>query len=283
MTRNYVAGIVNSFGFFLDLDERTKACSLMKYARACVEIDVSQPIPDEVQITLSDGKKFWQQIEVVGNVSYCSYCKFHGHDLAACRKKKPINNGVDMGTKGVMNPNLHGSKQKEDVSKTAYMEVYPEKNPSKNGVPEKKHVSKHNASIQVTIQDNARPEAPATKPDHQEWIKVSRKKKGREVKFQFAEPSKRSNMVDANSNFKDNQNPITDEENNDNVDKMALVIFQKSATENLVRNNIVEITDDGPNAAPAITRAEISKDVFSGVSGAFGCIGGCQMPPKRLT
>ncbi|CAM8886921.1 unnamed protein product [Rhodiola kirilowii] len=53
------------------------------------------------------------------------------------------------------------------------------------------------------------------------------------------------------------------------------------ATKNLVRNNTVEITYDGPNAAPAIPRSEISKDVFSGVSGAFGGNDGCQNATKE--
>ncbi|KAL9666942.1 hypothetical protein QQ045_001286 [Rhodiola kirilowii] len=48
VTKNYVAGIVNSFGYFLDLDERSKACSTLKYVRACVEIDVRNTILDEV-------------------------------------------------------------------------------------------------------------------------------------------------------------------------------------------------------------------------------------------
>ncbi|KAL9675898.1 hypothetical protein QQ045_004106 [Rhodiola kirilowii] len=88
VTRNYVAGIVNSFGYFLDLDERSKACSTLKYARACVEIDVSKEIPEEVRISLSDGRIFWQKIEVEGNLFFCSHCKIHGHALAVCRKKK---------------------------------------------------------------------------------------------------------------------------------------------------------------------------------------------------
>ncbi|KAL9691594.1 hypothetical protein QQ045_012018 [Rhodiola kirilowii] len=89
VTKNFVASIVNSFGYFLDLDERSKACATLKYARTCVELDVTRPIPDEVRIALSDGRVFWKRIEVEGNLSYCSHCKIHGHSLADCRKKKP--------------------------------------------------------------------------------------------------------------------------------------------------------------------------------------------------
>ncbi|KAL9680839.1 hypothetical protein QQ045_012619 [Rhodiola kirilowii] len=88
VTTNFVAGMVNTFGDFLDLDERSKACSTLKYARACVEIDVTKSIPEEVRITLSDGRVFWQKIEVEGNLSFCSHYKIHGHILADYRKKK---------------------------------------------------------------------------------------------------------------------------------------------------------------------------------------------------
>ncbi|KAL9664996.1 hypothetical protein QQ045_020405 [Rhodiola kirilowii] len=92
VTRNYVAGIMNYFGYFLDLDDRSKACSKLRFARAYVEIDVSKPIPVEVRITLSDGRMFWQKIEIEGNLSFCSHCNIHGHTLAECRRKKPAKN-----------------------------------------------------------------------------------------------------------------------------------------------------------------------------------------------
>ncbi|KAL9659102.1 hypothetical protein QQ045_028285 [Rhodiola kirilowii] len=87
VTRNSVASIVNSFGCFLDLNERSKACATLRYVRTCVELDVCIPIPEEVRISLSDGRVFWQKIEVEGNMAYCSYYKVHGHDLSMCRKK----------------------------------------------------------------------------------------------------------------------------------------------------------------------------------------------------
>ncbi|CAM8982810.1 unnamed protein product [Rhodiola kirilowii] len=101
-TRNYVAGIVNVFGEFLDLDVRTKACSSLKYARACVEVDVSKAILEEVILTLSDGRKFSQKIEVEGNLSYCSYCKIHGHMLTECRKKRKVSGEVNLSSESMI-------------------------------------------------------------------------------------------------------------------------------------------------------------------------------------
>ncbi|KAL9687094.1 hypothetical protein QQ045_031490 [Rhodiola kirilowii] len=57
-TRNYVTGIVNSFGDFLDLDNYTNVCASLIYARACVEVDVAKPFPGGVTIVLSDGRNF---------------------------------------------------------------------------------------------------------------------------------------------------------------------------------------------------------------------------------
>ncbi|KAL9673195.1 hypothetical protein QQ045_029449 [Rhodiola kirilowii] len=87
-TRRFVEAIVSSFAFFLDVDERSKACATLKYARACVEIDVSKPVPEEVIISLPDGRKYTQKIEVEGNLFYCSRCKIHGHSINNCRKQK---------------------------------------------------------------------------------------------------------------------------------------------------------------------------------------------------
>lgn len=84
---SYIAAIVNSFVIFLDTDARTQACTIMKYARVCVEVDVTRKMPDKVRIALPNNKSFWQQIVLEGNWSYCSHCKMHGHDLLQCRKK----------------------------------------------------------------------------------------------------------------------------------------------------------------------------------------------------
>lgn len=99
--RSYIGAIINSFASFLDIDARTKACATLRYARACAEIDVIQPIPDSVWIALPDGQGFWQPIEIEGNIKYCSHCRIHGHEFAECRKKVQAaivnkNNEVDV-------------------------------------------------------------------------------------------------------------------------------------------------------------------------------------------
>lgn len=48
-----------------------------------------QALPKKVWVGLPDNKGYWQDITLEGNLSYCSHCRIHGHELASCRKKKP--------------------------------------------------------------------------------------------------------------------------------------------------------------------------------------------------
>lgn len=84
--RAYISAILSSFSNFLDVDDRTKACLSMKFARACIEIDVTQPIPDKIWINMGGEGGYWQDIEMETKLSYCSKCRVHGHELANCRK-----------------------------------------------------------------------------------------------------------------------------------------------------------------------------------------------------
>ncbi|KAL9659166.1 hypothetical protein QQ045_024030 [Rhodiola kirilowii] len=145
VTRNYVASIVNSFGYFLDLDERSKACATLRFVRACVELDVCNPIPDEVRISLSDGRVFWQKVEVEGNLAYCSHCKVHGHELSICRKK-------------------HGTKNypKEQVSTI---------------------IQKEHKSVEITIQNDSTNQKKIPAGSQEEWVQVRKKKSARKVRF----------------------------------------------------------------------------------------------------
>lgn len=46
--KSYIVAICNSFAHFLDPDARNKACVTMRYAIACIEVDVTKAIPDKV-------------------------------------------------------------------------------------------------------------------------------------------------------------------------------------------------------------------------------------------
>lgn len=56
--RTYIAAIVNSFAYFLDPDERTKVCATLRYARACIECDVTQAILGKIWFGLPNNKGY---------------------------------------------------------------------------------------------------------------------------------------------------------------------------------------------------------------------------------
>lgn len=95
--KSFIEAIVSTFGYFVNIDDRTKACTSLRFARACVEIDVMKSIPKAVWISLPDNRSYWQDVEVEGNMAYCKRCKVHGHSLETCRKAR---NYVQVG-KGV--------------------------------------------------------------------------------------------------------------------------------------------------------------------------------------
>lgn len=67
----------------------------MRYARACIECDVTQPLPDKVWIYLPNGKSYWQEVVVERSMKYCAHCRIHGHELNNCRKRKQKTVSID--------------------------------------------------------------------------------------------------------------------------------------------------------------------------------------------
>lgn len=56
--KSYIEVIVSTFGYFVSIDERTKACTSLRFARACVELAVTKPIPKSIWINLPDNRSF---------------------------------------------------------------------------------------------------------------------------------------------------------------------------------------------------------------------------------
>jgi len=50
LTPAYLKGLVGTFGRFLRADDRTPALAHPMFARVCVEMDVSQPLPSRVWV-----------------------------------------------------------------------------------------------------------------------------------------------------------------------------------------------------------------------------------------
>lgn len=63
------------------MDDRTKACTSLKFARALLS---SKGHLDN----FPDNQSYWQDIEVESKLAYFSRCKVHGHSLDSCRKSR---------------------------------------------------------------------------------------------------------------------------------------------------------------------------------------------------
>ncbi|KAL9681158.1 hypothetical protein QQ045_012939 [Rhodiola kirilowii] len=85
--QGYIATIVSSFARFLAVDNRTVWFNNPSFARACVEIDISKDLPNEVWISTGPASGFWHEIIYENRLQYCSKCQVHGHLLSTCRKE----------------------------------------------------------------------------------------------------------------------------------------------------------------------------------------------------
>lgn len=86
--RAYIGAILPPSHIFWMLMTESK---LMKFARARIEIDVTQIIPDRVWVNMGGENGYWQDIKIETKLAYRSKCRVHGHDLSICRKANPSN------------------------------------------------------------------------------------------------------------------------------------------------------------------------------------------------
>lgn len=66
----------------------TKNLTQQRYAKVCVELDVSQPLLEKLWIGTSKDYGWEISLEYEGNHAYCEYCGLLGHTLGLCRKKR---------------------------------------------------------------------------------------------------------------------------------------------------------------------------------------------------
>lgn len=79
--------ICSVLGNVLRICPGTISLTQQRYARVCVELDVSKPMLDKVFVGTSKEHGCLQSIEYEGNNTYCSYCGLLGHVVGLCRKK----------------------------------------------------------------------------------------------------------------------------------------------------------------------------------------------------
>lgn len=72
-------------------DRLTADCERISYARILVEMDITQPLPDEVYIEIPNGRSWMQTVEFEWKPIFCQDCNSFGHKPGECQMegKKP--------------------------------------------------------------------------------------------------------------------------------------------------------------------------------------------------
>ncbi|CAM8891275.1 unnamed protein product [Rhodiola kirilowii] len=168
--RSYVQAIVSTFAQFVDVDvdERTRACKSLRFARVCVEVDVTKPISGEVWVNLPNIQGFVQRVEVESKLTFCMKCQIHGHDVMSCRK---IVAGNNKGSE---------SLRRKDYDKDMSAKVMKEASATSRSTSEEDKGTKIDSRNKSKDQRS------------DEWVEVRRKKGSKSVQFIDPKPGDNS-------------------------------------------------------------------------------------------
>lgn len=75
-------------GTVLSIHYSTITLTQQKYAKVCVELDVSKPFIEKLWIGTSKEYGWEISLEYEGKNAFCEYCGLLGHTLGLCRKKR---------------------------------------------------------------------------------------------------------------------------------------------------------------------------------------------------
>jgi hypothetical protein len=95
-----LAGIGNTLGIYVKASEVTKQRRYTSYARICVYLNISKPLPGSIDLEYQDEE--WSQTIDYEHISFrCRKCHEHGHLFRDCPLNNPIkpNQGTTKKTK----------------------------------------------------------------------------------------------------------------------------------------------------------------------------------------
>lgn len=113
-------------GTVLGVHQSTKNLTQQKYAKVCVELDVSKPLLDKLWIGTSKEYGWEVSLQYEGNNAYCDYCGLLGHTLGLCRKKRD-DQGKAVATDGTNRVQDTKDKPRQYTGNTARREQWVEK------------------------------------------------------------------------------------------------------------------------------------------------------------
>ncbi|XP_019228165.1 PREDICTED: uncharacterized protein LOC109209362 [Nicotiana attenuata] len=67
-------------------DRLIAECERISFARVLVEMDITQPLPDEVHIEIPDQRSWIQRVEFEWKPKFCLECNNFGHDKGKCQQ-----------------------------------------------------------------------------------------------------------------------------------------------------------------------------------------------------
>ncbi|KAG5520831.1 hypothetical protein RHGRI_033411 [Rhododendron griersonianum] len=97
--RPRLSHIASSVGHPLYADQMTESGRRLSYAKICVEVDCSSPLPESFDLKYADGDVVVIRIQYPWKPQMCSVCQVFGHNETTCpskvKDKKQGNGGVD--------------------------------------------------------------------------------------------------------------------------------------------------------------------------------------------
>ncbi|XP_019261965.1 PREDICTED: uncharacterized protein LOC109239829 [Nicotiana attenuata] len=116
-------------------DRLTAECERISYARVLIEMDITQPMPDELKLEQKDGKIRVQSVEYEWKLVFCQECNKFGHPNGECKKEPQ-----------------RGMQRKKDKKQQWVRKAKEDDNEEKK-IPPEKEIQKEEESTQEKLQE----------------------------------------------------------------------------------------------------------------------------------
>jgi hypothetical protein len=109
---SFLPTLGNALGRFIKIDTDRITKGFITFARICVEIDLSQGLPDRILIDWGDGDPFIQMVDYENTAFRCRSCQQTGHLQATCplSPTPPTTSGARKRANGWQGPKSHKSR-----------------------------------------------------------------------------------------------------------------------------------------------------------------------------
>jgi hypothetical protein len=173
---SFLPTLGNALGRFIKIDTERIEKGFVTFARICVEIDLSQGLPDRILIDWGDGDPFIQMVDYENTAFRCRSCQQTGHLQATCplSPTPPSTFGARKRANGWQGPKSHKSrpnpssdnKQHHKAAPTPSPSSLPSQAPSFSQQPTLDPKNQPAASIQNPEDSEVMISTPATKSLH---------------------------------------------------------------------------------------------------------------------